>query len=157
MDEGERTQHLIAGTKSVLRSLFPEDGGVLEEILADAERERDRLRFLVKRTNIGGRSVEVSFNVAVWPRSSELFVVVKDSAADVDLASPPIELKIYDDAFSLVGDVRQEGESLRIVPKKSFTAQLVAAQYGASLTIPLAAFSPLVCLPPTSHLITGST
>jgi hypothetical protein len=157
MHEGERTQLLIARTKSVLRSLFSMNGIVLEELLAEAERERDRLRFLVKRKNIGGRSVEVSFNVAVWPHPSDLLVVVKDSAAHVDLASPPIKLKIHDDAFSLVGDIRQDGDAIRIVPRKSFTAQLVAAGYGSSLTIPLSAFRPLVGLPPTSHLIAGST
>lgn len=157
MDESERTQLLIARTKSVLRSLFPVNGIVLEETLAEAEREGDRLRFLVKRKNIAGGSVEVSFNVAVWPHSSDLIVVVKDSKGDADLASPPIKLKIYDDAFSLVGDIRREGEAIRIVPRKSFTARLVAAKYEASLTIPMSAFSPLVCLPPTSHLIGCST
>lgn len=157
MDEGERTQLLIARTKSVLRSLFPKNGSVVEEILAEAEREGDRLRFLVKRKNIGGRSVEVSFNVAVWPQSSDLLVVIKDPAADVVLASPPIKLNFHDDAFSLAGDIRQEGEMIKVVPRKSFRAQLVATQYEASLTIPLSAFGPLTCLAPTSNLIAGST
>ena len=157
MDESERTQLLIARTKSVLKSLLPMNDSALEEILAEAERERDRLRFLVKRKNIGGRSVEVSFNVAVWPHSSDLLVTVKDLNADGNMVSPPIKLEIYDDAFSLAGDVRQEGENIRIVPRKSLTAQLVAAQYEASLAIPLSAFSPLACLPPTSHLIEGPT
>lgn len=157
MDEGERTQLLIDRTKSVLRSLFPENGSLLEEILTEAEHAGDRLRFLIKRQHVGGRRAEVSFNVATWPHSSDLLVLLKDSAADVDLVSPPIKLKIYDHAFSLVGGIRKEGETIRIVPRKSFTAELVAAQYEGSLTIPLSVFSPLVCLPPTSDLIRGST
>lgn len=155
MGEGERSRILIAGTCSVLRSLFPKNDMVLVELLAEAEKGAERLRFLVKRKILGGRSFEASFNVAAWPEHSDLRVVVKDEAAGVDLVSPPIKLKIYSDAFSLASDIRQQGDAVSLVPRKSFTAQLVAAQYEGALTLPLAAFRPVDHLPPISQLISG--
>ncbi|WAC58677.1 hypothetical protein [Brevundimonas sp. SL130] len=140
MDEGKRTQLLIARTKHVLRSLFPNNGSVLEEVLAEAERERDRLRFLIKRKKIGNQSVEASFNLATWPAPSDLILVIKDHKASICLSSARIELEFYADAFSLVGDIRREGETVKIVPKTSFTAQLVATRYETSLTLPLTTF-----------------
>lgn len=157
LDDGERNDLLISRLSSVLRSLFPNGGSALEDILEEAERERERLRFLIKRKKIGGRTVEASFNVAVWPHSSDLLIIIKDIAGDANLASPPIKLQFYSDVFSLVADIRQEGEAIRLVPRKSFTAGLVAAPYATALTIPLSSFSPIVGLPSMSHLVGGAT
>lgn len=156
LDEGERNQLLISRLSSVLRSLFPNGGSLLEAILEEAERERDHLRFLIKRKKIGGRTVEASFNVAVWPHSSDLLIIIKDIASEVNLASPPIKLKFYSDAFKLVADIREQDEAIILVPRKSFTAGSVAAPYATSLTIPLSSFSPIVCPPYMSPLVGGA-
>jgi hypothetical protein len=87
----------------------------LEEIIrfADATvREHgERLRFLLKRREMAKVCVEISFNIAVWPEPSYLFIAHIDKVDAIYREADPIALGSYLEGFDLVSGIRIEDAS----------------------------------------------
>ena len=64
------------------------------------------LRFLLKRRDVAKMLVEISFNIAAWPKQSHLFIAHIEKATGIYREADPIALGTYFEGFDLVSGIR---------------------------------------------------
>jgi hypothetical protein len=123
----EGSERVITGTIAALKAIRPD----LETTIAGAEQtvrtHGDRLRFLLKSRQTKHFKIDISFNIAVWPQPSSLFVSLTDLSSGAFLEAPPIPIRFYGDAFHLAGGIRITGAAATVLPNRSVAAKVTAS------------------------------
>lgn len=137
----EGSELVVAGTIAALKAIRPDLKAVIERAEQTVRTHGDDLRFLAKSRQTKQFTVDISFNIAVWPRPSSLFVSLTDRASGAFLDAPPIPIDFYADAFDLAGDIKVTGARAVVLPNRSVRAKLTASQHGP-LVRDISEFSP---------------
>jgi hypothetical protein len=131
-------------TVAALKAIRPD----LTEMVNSAERmvrtHSDKLRFLLKTRHTKRFTVDISFNIAVWPEPSLLFVSLTDRSSGVYLEAPPTPMQFYAQAFDLVREIKIAADSATILPGESVSATVASAHYGGAIVRSISEFLPAV-------------
>jgi hypothetical protein len=78
----------VGATVAALTTIRPDLASTVESAAAIVATHGEDLRFLVRRQNTKRYVIEISFNVATWPRQSHVFTSVEDRASGAFLEGP---------------------------------------------------------------------
>jgi hypothetical protein len=78
----------LSATVAALTAIRPDLAAVVRSAVDIVTTQREDLRFLVRRQHTKRYLIEISFNVATWPRESYLFTSVEDKASGAFLEGP---------------------------------------------------------------------
>lgn len=111
---------------AALLAIRPDQERVIRQADAAVRDHRDQLRFLLKRRDLAKLTVEVSFNIAAWPKPSHLFIAHTDKTTGIYREADPIALGFYDEGFDLVGGIRiQDAANLKEVQHRPVMLEIV--------------------------------
>lgn len=113
-----------------LASLIPEQATLLAQAAETVDAAGADCRFLLRRKESAKEVLEVTSTIATWPAHSTLFVSLTDTATGSYRESPPLPVKVYDDAVYLAGRIRRTRERISLDPRGSYPAQIIASQIG---------------------------
>jgi len=141
-DTGDASEVVMAATVAALKAIRPDPAKIIEHAANTVRACGDDLRFLIKTHQTKRYTVDIAFQIAVWPQPSLLFVSLMDRVSGTFLEAPPTPIQLYADAFDLAGAIRITEDSVVLSPKRSFVAMLSAARYGGPLVKAISEFSP---------------
>jgi hypothetical protein len=117
---------VMRGIVDALLVTRPDQVDVIRRADGIVREHGDRLRFLLKRRDMAKVVVEISFNMAVWPKPSHLFIAHIDKATAVYSEADPISLRFYTEGFDIVGSIRREdAANLKVLDSRPVLSKAV--------------------------------
>ena len=123
--DGPETHAVITeGIVEALVAVRPDQADMIRSAGAVVREQGSRLRFLLKRRETKKLVVEISSNIAVSPKPSQLFISHTDKATGVYREANPIDLGWYWEGLSLAGGIRlQDAVNLKEVSDRALTTE----------------------------------
>jgi hypothetical protein len=116
----------MRGIVDALLEVRPDQVDLIRRADAIVREHGDHLRFLLKRRDMARQVVEISSNIAVWPKQSNLFIAHIDKKTAVCSEADPIALGFYTEGFDLVGGIRlEDAANLKEVDSRPPMSKLV--------------------------------
>jgi hypothetical protein len=100
------TELVMSATVAALKAIRPDMASTIETGAQIVRAHGEDLRFLLKTRQTKRYTVEISFNVAVWPRPSNVFTSLTDHSNGEFFDSPPLPISFYGDAFDYNGPIK---------------------------------------------------
>ena len=135
---------VMRATVAALKAIRPDLATKIEDAEKTVRMHGDDLRFLLKTRQTKRYTVDISFNIAVWPNPSLLFVSLTNRSSGVFLEAPPTPMRFYADAFRLAGAIKIADGSAAVLPHESFSATLTSALHGCPVVKAICEFTPRV-------------
>ncbi|WP_332700639.1 hypothetical protein [Devosia sp.] len=105
--DGRETLELITqGIVEVLVAVRPDQAEMIRNAGAVVSEHGSRLRFMIKRRETKKLVVEISSNIEVWPKPSQLFISHTDKATGIYREADPIDLGFYLESLALASGIR---------------------------------------------------
>jgi hypothetical protein len=149
---GDASDLVTCGTVAALKAIRPDLTTIVESAEQTVRMHGDDLRFLLKTRQTKRFTIDISFNIAVWPQPSFLFVSLTDGSSGAFLEAPPIPMLFYTQAFDLAGAIKISDVAAAILPNQSVGARLTSSMYGGPLVKAITEFHPRT-KPPLSKLV----
>ncbi len=140
-------------TLAVLKTIRPDRCSEIDNAANLVMGLGDDLRFLVKSHNARRFLVEISTNISVWPRPSQLTIALTNRSSGSYFEAEPLPLAYYAEAFHLAGSIRVSDSSVVVLPNKSVSAQFSSAHHGGAIERPIASFQLKSRRPTLSRLL----
>lgn len=138
----DASELVMCGTVAALKTIRPDLTTIVEDAEQMVRMHGDDLRFLLKTRQTKRFTIDISFNIAVWPHPSFLFVSLTDRSSGAFLEAPPIPVRFYAEAFDLVGAIKVTDAAAAILPNQSVGARLTSSHHGGSLVKAISEFLP---------------
>jgi hypothetical protein len=129
-DHLDASGQVTRGTVAALKTIRPDLATMIEYAEQMVTDHSENLRFLLKSRQTKEFTVDVSFNIAIWPQPSHMFISLTNRSNGTFLEATPIPLLFYDQAFDLAGAIKVSRTAVDILPHKSVGARLTAARHG---------------------------
>ena len=123
-----------AAIVSSLRALRPDAAQVIDRAAQTVLSAGDGCRFLLKTTETASAVVEVSTTIGTWRNPSLLYAGITEKATGTYREAGPVELSFYDNGVLLAGQVKATRTRVRLVPRTSTPAQIVAQEHGGGVS-----------------------
>jgi hypothetical protein len=143
-DREDASDIVMCATVAALKAIRPDLTTMVDDAEQMVRTHRDNLRFLLKTRHMKRFTVDISFNIAVWPEPSLLFVALTDLSSGAYLEAPPTPMQFYPQAFDLVREIKIAAGSAAILPGESVSARVTSGRYGGAIVLPLSEFLPAV-------------
>ena len=141
--EGGDTSDIVKqGTVAALTAIRPDLAAAINRADEIVRMGGEELFFPLKAHKTRKHVLEVSFNIAPWPRPSQLLVGLTLAGDGRYLEAEPVPIQIYSDAFDLCGQVRLLQTQARVLPNESVSAGLTSVRHGGALTFSIFDFKP---------------
>jgi hypothetical protein len=105
-DTRNASELVMDATVAALKAIRPDLATTVESADRIVRTHGKDLRFLLKTRQTKRYSVEISFNVAVWPETSNVFTSLTDLSDGQFFDAPPLPIGFYSDAFNYNGPIR---------------------------------------------------
>jgi hypothetical protein len=138
----DASELVLCATVAALKAIRPELSTLTEDSGQMVRKHGDDLRFLLKTRQTKRFIIDISFNIAIWPQPSLLFVSLTDRSSGAFLEAPPTPMRFYADAFHLAGAIKVADASAAILPNQSVSAMLTSALHGGPVVKSISEFSP---------------
>jgi hypothetical protein len=135
----QKLTQLEALTFDALAALNPREASLLTQARRSLEAGAST-RVLRASKETKAFRFEVWFDVPSWQGQSYLYVVARDNKTGSILEAPPFPLASYEHAFPLVSSIAFSKGVVKLVPRKSFRADLSTGGYSTPLLFPLSRF-----------------
>jgi hypothetical protein len=119
-DTQDASETVKKATVAALKAIRPDLAAMIAAAEQVVRTHGEDLRFLLKTRQTKRFTIDLSFNVAVWPQSSYLFTSVTDLSTGAFLDGPPLPIGFYSDAFNYNGPIKVsdiEKEISEFVPR----------------------------------------
>ena len=117
---------VMRGIVDALLEVRPDQVDLIRRADAIVREHGEHLRFLLKRRDMAKQVVEISSNIAAWPKRSNLFIAHIDKKTGVYSETNPIALRFYTEGFDLVRGIRlQDAADLKEVGSRPEMSKLV--------------------------------
>jgi hypothetical protein len=133
---------VMDGTVAAVKAIRPDLAAAIEEAAQIVRMHGDGLRFLLKSRQTKQFVLDISFNIAVWPQPSFLFVSITDRSSGAFFEALPIPLRFHDEAFDLVGTIKVADAVATILLRQSLVGKLASQHYGGPVSISISEFLP---------------
>lgn len=125
-------------TFNALHLLAPDAASEVDSLRQMIDSEGEALRVKIKCKETKKYFIRVEQNVPVRPRHAEVFVHVTNLQKQLSKEAKVAEVRVYDEAPSLVDRIAITGDKLTIHPRKSFRASVIADDYAVPIQLDLA-------------------
>jgi uncharacterized protein YqiB (DUF1249 family) len=129
----QKMQEVTTATFAALSMLIPASNEQLQSLKNAVDSAGASLRITIREKSTKKFHVRVEQIVPVHPNPTEVYVSVTNLLTQVRKESKVAEVKLYDEAPSLVDRIAISGDTLKIRPRKSFRANLITERY----TVPI--------------------
>lgn len=141
--EGSEASKIVErGTVAALKAIRPDFAATIDRADEVVRASGEELYFPLKTHKTRKHVLEVSFNIGVWPRPSQLLVALTLAGDGRYLEAEPVPIQIYSDAFDLCGHVRLLQTHAQVLPNESVSAKLTSTRQGGPLTFSIFDFKP---------------
>jgi hypothetical protein len=144
LDTEDASEVVMCATVAALKAVRPDLMAMVDGAWKMVRAHGDNLRFLLKTRQTKRFTVDISFNIVVWPEPSLLFVSLTDRSTGAYFEAPPTPMQFYAHAFDLVGEVKIAAGSAAISPGRSVSARLTSGLHGGPIVRPVSEFLPAV-------------
>jgi hypothetical protein len=127
----ESSELVTARTVAALKAIRPDLKTAIESAEQTVRTQGNDLRFLLKSRQAKHFKIDISFNIAIWPEPSNLFVSLTDLSSGAFLETSPIPISFYAEAFDLAGEIKVTSAAATLLPNRSVGAKLTALRYGS--------------------------
>jgi hypothetical protein len=140
---GDDTTKIVAqGTVAALKTIRPDLAATVDRADDIVRANGEELFFPLKVHRTQKYVLTISFNIAVWPRPSQLLATLTIESEGSYLEAEPHPIQIFTDAFDLCGQVRLLQKHARVLPNESVSATLASLRHGGPLTFTIDDFKP---------------
>jgi hypothetical protein len=143
-DREDVSEVVARATVAALKAIRPDFTTMVDGAQQMVRAHGENFRFLLKTRHTTRFTIDVSFNIAVWPEPSLLFVSLTDRSSGAYLEASPIPMQFYAQAFDLVGNIKIDAVSAAILPGQSVSARLTSGFCGGVIVKPISEFLPAV-------------